>query len=197
MLTEKQFRERAKTELRQIGDQLLGMATDRDIYRKLEQEIIQNNPQLHGARSPLLDMLRGCYADAMAARALRLLDADVAPSLPQVLTALAQHAQIMHDRVTEREFADDRAALQLAVINLQRLMAPHIAHHERTLPALASLQRELDNTLDRMIETVKTYYWIVCDCYLELDVKHAGDPLAVFQFAWAMPALATQHHGNH
>ena len=40
-------------------------------------------------------------------------------------------------------------------------MVPHVAHHERTLPALASLHRELDAALDRMIETVKTYYWIV------------------------------------
>ena len=190
MLTEKQFRERAKTELRQIGDQLIGMTADRDVYWKLERDIIQNNPQLHGGRSAFLDMLRGCYADAMAARALRLLDADVAPSLPRVLTALAQHEQIMHDKVTEREFAEDRAALQQAVVNLQRVMVPHLAHHERTLPALASLQRELDIALDRMIDTVKTYYWIVSDSYLEMEVKHCGDPLAVFHFAWAMPVLA-------
>jgi len=191
MLTEKQVRERAKTELRQIGTQLLGMATDRDIYWKLEREIILNNPQLHGGRSAFLDMLRGCYADAMTARALRLLDADVAPSIPRVLTALAQHAQIMHDKITEREFADDRAALQQAVINLQRVMVPHVGHHERTLPALASLQREFDAALDRMIETVKTYYWVVSDSYLEMDVKHCGNPLSVFESAWAMPVLAT------
>ena len=191
MLTEKQFRERAKTELRQIGDQLVGMATDRDIYWKLERNIVVNNPQLNDERSAFLDMLRGCYADAMAARALRLLDSDVTPSLPGVLTALAQHAQIMHDKVTDREFAEDRAALQQAVISLQRVMVPHVAHHERTLPALASLQRVLDSTLDRMIETVKTYYWVVSDSCLEMDVKHCGDPLSVFQRAWAMPVLAT------
>ena len=95
------------------------------------------------------------------------------PSLPQVLTALAQHEQIMHDKITEREFADDRAALQQAFVNLQRVMVPHIAHHERTLSALASLHRELDAALDLMIETVKTYYWIVSDGYLQLDVKYS------------------------
>jgi hypothetical protein len=191
MLSEKQFRERAKTELRQIGEQLLGLATDRDIYSKFEREIVQNNPQLQDGRSEFIDMLRGCYADAMAARVLCLLDGDSGPSLPQVLTALAQHEQIMHDKITERELADDRAALQQAVVNLQRVMVPHVAHHERTLPALASLQRELDAALDRMIETVKTYYWIVSDSYLEMDVQHSGEPLSVFQFAWAMPVLTT------
>lgn len=190
MLSEKQFRERAKAELRQIGDQVLGLATDRDIYWKFEREIVQNNPQLQAARSPFVDMVRAAYADAMAARILRLLDGDGGPSLPQILTALAQHEQIMRDKVTEREFNNDRAALQQVFLRLQRVMVPHTAHHERTLPALASLQKELDAALDLMMDTAKTYYWIIADSYMQLDVKYAEDPLTVFQFAWAMPALA-------
>jgi hypothetical protein len=191
MLSEKQFRERAKTELRQIGDQLLGLVADRDIYAKFEREIVQNNSHLQDGRSEFVDMLRGCYADAMAARVLRLLDSDAGPSLPGVLTALAQHEQIMHHKVTEREFTGDRAALQQAFVNLQRAMVPRSAHHERTLPALASLHRELDAALNLMIETAKTYYWVVADSYMQLDVKYCGDPLSVFQFAWAAPALTS------
>ncbi len=191
MLSEKQFRERAKTELRQIGEQLLGLAVDQDIYAKFEREIVQNNRQLQGTRSEFIDMLRGCYADAMAARVLRLLNGDGGLSLPGVLTALAQHEQIMHDKITEREFTRDRAALQQAFVNIQRAMVPHTAHHERTLPALASLHRELDAALDLLFETAKTYYWIVADSYMQLDVKYVGDPLAVFQFAWAVPVLTT------
>jgi hypothetical protein len=190
MLSEKQFRERARTELRQIGDQLLGLVADRDIYTKFEREIVLNNPQLQGGRSDFIDMLRGCYADAMAARVLRLLNGDGGPSLPGVLTALAQHEQIMQDKISEREFADDRAALQQAFVDLQRAMVPHTAHHERTLPALASLHHELDRALDLVIEIAKTYYWIVADNYLQLHVKYGGDPLSVFQFPWAMPVLA-------
>ena len=189
MLSEKQFRERARTELRQIGEQLLGLAVDRDIYAKFERDIVQNNPQLQAGRSEFIDMLRSCYADAMTARVLRLLDGGGGPSLPGVLSALAQHEQIMRDKITEREFTDDRAALQQASVNLQRAMVPHTAHHERTLPALASLHRELDAALDLMTETAKTYYWIVADSYMQLDVKYCGDPLSVFQFAWAMPLL--------
>jgi|HubBroStandDraft_2_1064218.scaffolds.fasta_scaffold205175_2 hypothetical protein len=189
MLSEKQFRERAKTELRQIGEQLLGLSIDRDIYAKFERDIVQNNRELQSARSEFIDMLRGCYADAMAARVLRLLDGDGGPSLPGVLTGLAQHEQIMDDKITEREFTQDRTALQQAFVNLQRAMVPHTAHHERTLPALASLHRELDAALDLMIESAKTYYWIVSDSYMQLDVKYSGDPLSVFQFAWAMPVL--------
>ena len=189
MLTEKQFRERARTELRQIGDQLRSLAADRDIYWKMEREIIGRNPQLEGARSAFLDMLRGCYADAMAARILRLLDGN-GLSLPSVLNTLAQQQQILSDKITEREFTEDRNALQQAAINLQRTLVPRTAHHERTLSALASLHRELNAALDLMMEAVKTYYWIIADSYIEVDVQYSGDPLAIFQFAWAMPVLA-------
>ena len=189
MLSEKQFRERAKTELRQIADQLLGLATDRDVYWKFEREIVDNNPQLKETRSAFLDMVRAAYADAMAARVLRLLDGDGGLSLPQILSALAQHEHIMRDKLSEREFSDDRAALQQSFAKLQRAMVPHTAHHERTPSALASLHKEVNNALDLMIETVKTYYWIVADGHLQLDVRYAEYPLSIFEFAWAKPVL--------
>ena len=191
MLSEKQFRERAKTELRQIANQVLSVATDRDVYWRLEREIIQPNPQLRNARSALLDMLRGAYADAAAARVLRLLDGqDSAISLPRVLAQLASYPQLLHDRITERECAADQAALQQAAENLKQVSEPHFAHHERTLSALAATHRALDAAIDLTVSTVKTYYWIVADSYLDLDVKHAEDPMAIFSSAWAVAALA-------
>ncbi len=191
MLSEKQFRERARIELRQIGDQVLGLAIDRDIYWKREREIVQPNPQLCEARSPFLDLLRGCYADAMAARVLRLLQGeDGGVSLPRVLAQLAEYPQLLHDQITERELAVDRTALLRAAADLQHAVAPRVGHHERTLSALAPTHRELDAAVDRMIATVKTYYWIVTESHLDLDVKHAENPLSIFQFAWTTPVLA-------
>lgn len=190
MLSEKQFRERAKTELRQIGDQLLGLATDRDVYWRFEREIVQNNPQLQCARNAFLDMVRASYAEATATRVLRLLDASNPTSLPALLGTLAQHEQIMHDKVSEREFGDDREALQQAFVRMQRVLVPHTEHHERTPSALAAVHKELDAAIDLMLETAKTYYWIVTDSYLQLDVKYPDYPLAIFEFAWAKPVLA-------
>jgi len=190
MLNEKQFRERAKSELREIGDQVLALATDRDIYWKLERDVIQQNPQLSEARSELLDMLRGCYVDAMVARLLRLLDGDDGGiSLPRVLAQLAEYPELLHDRITESEFADDRGALERTAARLRRFGGSHVGRHERTLSALASAHRELDATFTIIIATVETYYWIVSDGYIDLDVEYAEDPLAVFQFAWAVPVL--------
>ncbi len=191
MLSEKQFRERAKSELRQIGNQVLSLATDRDLYWRLEHEIIQPNPQLRDARSAFLDLLRGTYADATAARVLRLLDGqDSVISLPRVLAQLANYPQLLHDRITEQECAVDQAALERAAASLKQVIEPHFAHHERTLPALAATHRATDAAIDLMTATVKTYYWIVADSYIDLDVHHAEDVLAIFASAWAVPALA-------
>jgi hypothetical protein len=193
MLSEKQFRERARSELRSLGDQLKAAASDRDIYWKLEREIVAHNPQLKNGRSAFLDMLRGCYVDATTARVLRLLEpGETEVSLPGILEQLAIYPELLHGKLTQAEFADDRRARQRAVVNIRRAIVPHAAHHERTLPALASAHRELDAAIDLMISQIKTYYWIITDGYLDLDITHVEDPNAVFRSAWAVPALAAE-----
>jgi multidrug resistance efflux pump len=192
MLSEKQFRERARSELREIRNQVLSLARDRDVYWKVEREIIAPNPQLHGVRNGFLDMVRAAYADAMAARVLRLLDAeDVDLSLQRILTQLEDYPHLLHDKVSEREFADDRAELDRAAANLKRVLNPHFAHHERTLSALASTHRELDEAIDMIISTLKTYYWIIAEAHLDFEVSYPEDPLAIFQFAWIKPDLVS------
>lgn len=185
MLSEKQFRERAKVELREIGKQVASLASDRDIYRKLERDVIAKNPRLEGSRSAFIVMVRGAYADAMAVRVFRLLDADSAGlSLRRVLAKIADYPQLRHDKVGDREFANDSAALDRAAANLKAVVDPHFSHHERTPSALASTHRALDEAIDAMIATLKTYYWVVAEGHLDLEVRYAEDPLAIFRFAW-------------
>jgi hypothetical protein len=187
MLSEKQFRERAKVELRQIGDQVTSLATDRDIYWKLEREVIARNPELQNPNA-FIDMVRGAYADAMAARAVRLLDKEISgPSLPRILAQVVDYPQLLHDKVSEREFADDRATLQHAADQLKGLQDPHFAHHERTPSALASTHRAIDEAIDAMIATLKTYYWVVAEGHLDLGVKCPDDPLEIFRQPWLGP----------
>jgi len=185
MLSEKKFQERTKVELREIGKQVASLAADRDIYRKLETEVIKKNSRLQHSRSAFLDMVRGAYTDAMAVRVLRLLEADGSGlSLRRALTQIGKYPQLLHDKVGEREFANDCAALDRAAANLKAAMAPHFSHHERRPAALASMHRALDEALDTMISTLKTYYWVVADGHLALEPKYAEDPLAIFRFAW-------------
>lgn len=185
MLSEKQFRERTKVELREIGKQVASMATDRDIYRKLEAEVIQRNSRLQHSRSAFLDMVRGAYTDAMATRVLRLLDGDsIGLSLRRALAQIGEYPQLLHDKVGDREFANDCVALQRAGENLREVWAPHFSHHERRPAALASMHRALDEAIDTMISTLKTYYWVVADGHLALEPKYAEDPLAILRFTW-------------
>jgi hypothetical protein len=74
---------------------------------------------------------------------------------------------------------------------LKQVLNPHFAHHERTLSALASTHRELDQAIDAIISTLKTYYWIVADAYLDFEVTYPEDPLAIFQFPWIKPELVS------
>lgn len=190
MLSEKQFRERAKSELREIGNQVLALTSDRDIYWKFEIEIVQANPQLAEARSEFLDMLRACYVDALTVRVLRVLDGEEGGvSLPRVLAQLAEYPELLQDKITETEFAEDRGALERSAANLRKLAAPHVGHHERTLSALAAVNRELDTAIAGMIEAVETYYWIVTESYIDLEVKYSHNPLAIFEFPWCSPVL--------
>jgi hypothetical protein len=180
MLSEKRFRERAKSELRQIGDQVSGLVADHHTYWQAEREIIQPFPKFRADHQAFLDLLRGNYCDAMTARALRLLESDDSDSsLPRVLARIADYPQLLQDKVTERELTDDRAALERAAVNLKRVIGPRVAHHERTLSALAATHRELDAAIDLLIATVKTYYWIATDSYLQLAVKPPGETVLV------------------
>jgi hypothetical protein len=185
MLSEKKFRERTKVELREIGKQVASLVADRDIYRKLETEVIKKNDRLQHSRSPFLDMVRGAYTDAMAVRVLRLLDADNGRlSLRRVLTQIGEYPQLLHDKVGEREFANECAALDRAAANLKAVVVPHFSSHERRPAVLASMHRALDEAIDTMIATLKTYYWVVAEGHLALEPKYAEDRLAIFRFAW-------------
>ncbi len=164
------------------------LARDRDLYWKLEREIIARNPHLQKARSPFIDMVRGAYADGMAVRVLRLLDSGTSGlSLTRALAQMADYPQVRHDKVSDREFAHDCATLEKAAAKLKAVMDPHFKHHERTPSALASTHRHLDQAIDLMISTLKTYYWVIAEGHLDLAVKYPEDPLAIFRFAWIEP----------
>jgi hypothetical protein len=184
MVSEKQFRERTKVELREIGKQVAGLAADRDIYRKMEAEVIAKNPRLQNSRSAFLDTVRAAYTDAMAIRVLRLTDDDHRRglSLPRVLAHIGEHPQLLHDKVGDRQFADDCAELQRSGERVNEVWDPHCSHP--TPSALAATHRALDEALDLMISTVKNYYWVVAEGHLDLEPNYEEDPLEIFRFAW-------------
>jgi hypothetical protein len=181
MLNEQQFRERAARELREIGNQVAGLSTDREIYRRTESEILQANPELAGNGNAFADMFRGAYADATTMRLRRLLAPEASLSLRRVIDQLVDYPDLLHQKVNIRELADDSGELDKMATYLKEQVEPHFLPRERTPGALAPTLRDLDRALDQISGLLKKYYWVVCEGYLDLEVKLSGDPLALFR----------------
>jgi len=184
MLNEKQFRDRAVRELREIGKQVQSLATDRDLYRRLESEVISSNPRLSASGAAYLSMVRGAYTDATTMRLRRLFAPDAALSLRRLLTQISEYPALLHDKLTDSELSGDLAGLDRLGVYLKEHVDPHFSNHERSLAALATTNRELDKAIDLLIDCMKRYYWIVSDAYLDLDVGYSEDPMTVFRFPW-------------
>jgi hypothetical protein len=184
MLNEKQFRDRLLRELREIGKQVQSLATDRDLYRKLELEVVPSNPHLSTNSAAFLSMFRGAYTDATTMRLRRLFAPDANLSVRRVLTQISEYPDLLHDKLTAKELSFDIAEFDRIGTYLKERVDPHFATHERTPGAVAITIRELDRATDFLIDCVKRYYWIVSESYVDVDVAYSEDPLAVFRFAW-------------
>jgi hypothetical protein len=184
MLNQKQFCDRAARELREIGKQVLSLATDRDLYRKLESEVIPSNPRLSSSGGAYLSLIRGAYTDATTMRLRRLFAPDATLSLRRLVSQISEYPAMMHDKLTNKELAADLSELERTGAYLKEHVDPHFSNHERTLAALSTTNRELDRAIDLLIDCIKRYYWIAADSYLELDVTYSKDPMAVFRIAW-------------
>jgi hypothetical protein len=57
MSSSSHFRVRAEEEMKEIQNEILDLATDRDIYWKVQREVIQRNHRLLRIRSPFFDMI--------------------------------------------------------------------------------------------------------------------------------------------
>ncbi len=184
MLNEKQFRDRAIREFREIGKQVQSLTTDRDLYRKLESEVIDANPQLSGSSHPYLLMIRGAYTDAATMRLRRLFAPEANISLRRLVGQIAEYPDMLHDKVTNKELSADIAELDRLAVVLKEKVDPHFSAHERTPASLTTANRELDRAIDLLADCVKRYYWIVADAYIEVGPVYEDDPLAIFRSAW-------------
>ena len=179
MLNEKQFRERAPREMREIGNQVLGLATDRELYRGFEAELANSSREPAG-NDGFIDLIRGSYTDALTMRLRRLLAPEANLSVRRTIVQLSEYPDLLHEKVNARELAQDVAALDKMAADLKVMIEPHFLPRERTPGALAPAQRELDRALDLLIELLQKYYWVVCGGHLSFEVKVEGEPLAAF-----------------
>ena len=171
-------------ELREIGKQVLSLATDRDLYRKLEADVIQRNSRLSASANPYLSMMRGAYTDATTMRLRRLFAPDANLSLRRLVTQISDYPEMLHDKLTSKELSGDLAELDRTERSISRNIWIRTSQttsglRRRWRPQTASLT----GRIDLLIDCIKRYYWIVSDSYIDLDVSYSEDPLAVFRFA--------------
>jgi len=184
MLSEKQFRERATRELRAIGSQVQGLISDRELYRRLEREVVEANSDLAGNSNAFLEFVRGAYADATIMRLRRLLAHEASLSLRRTIVQISDYPDLLQEKVNTREIAEDATALDKMGAHLKEQVEPHFVSRERTTGALAPTLREVDRALDLVAAMLKKYYWILSEGYVDLEPKFSGDPLDVFRKAW-------------
>ena len=184
MLTEKQFRDRAIRELREIGKQLQSLTTDRALFLALESEVIAANAQLADSSNPYLLMIRSAYTDATTMRLRRLYAPDANLSLRRLVSQVAEYPDMLHLKLTGKELVDDLAELDSLATQLKEKVDPHFSAHERTPAALATANRELDRAIDLLAECVTRYYWIVADAYIDIEPAGIDQSLAIFRSAW-------------
>jgi hypothetical protein len=184
MLTEKQFSDRAMRELREIGMQVQGLCSDRDLFRRFESQVVASNPRLSENGDRFLATIRAAYTDATTMRLRRLYAPDANLSLRRVVAQFSEYPGLLHNKLTGKELTSDLAELDRTAAYLKEHIDPHFTSRERTPAALTSPNRELDRALDLLIDCIKRYYWIVADAHIDLDPSSETDPLAVFRFPW-------------
>ena len=193
MLSITDFKESALEQLLEIRAEIIELATDRDIYWKVQREVIQRNARLLTIRSAFFHMLNDSYAHATAARVRRLVDRDTRTiSLRRLLHQLAGYPELFAHKVTPDELARDIDKLDQACVRVKDYVDQFVAHHDRSRSASAPTHRELNEAIDVLIGTFRKYYGVLAETDIDAVVSYLEQPFAIFRFPWLDPGQATQ-----
>lgn len=185
MLSSSNFRIRASAELAEIRDEILDLATDRDVYWKVQREVIQQNPRLLNARNAFFDMMNDSYAHATASRIRRLIDRDYRViSLRRLIEALGDYPDLLSGKMSTENRKDDLATLDRTCEKVKGYVDQFVAHHERNSSATVPTYRQLNEAIDVLIETFRKYYAVINGADIDVVVSYLEEPLSIFRFPW-------------
>ncbi len=179
------FRIQASQELIEIRNEILDLATDRDVYWKVQRDVIQRNTRLLTMRSPFFDMLNDAYAHATASRVRRLVDRDYRTiSLRRLIEALRDYPDLLAGRMSLADLEEDLAQLDRTCENVKGYVDQFVAHHDRNSSANVPTHRELNEAVDALIKTFRKYYTVINDSDVDVVVSYLEEPLSIFRFPW-------------
>jgi DNA mismatch repair ATPase MutS len=179
------FRASAAQELVEIRNEVLSLATDRDVYWRVQREVIQKNARLLTTSSPFFDMLNDAYAHATASRVRRLVDHDSRTvSLRRLLEQLADYPELLAGKMSADDLKRDLAELETTCKKVKDYVDQFVAHHDRNSCAPAPTHRELNQAVYTVIAKFRTYYALINNADVDPVVGYLEDPLSIFRFPW-------------
>jgi hypothetical protein len=187
-LSTKSFLERALHELREIRKEVIDLATDHDIYWKVQHEVIQRNRRLLTIRSAFFDMLNDSYSHSAAMRVRRLVDKNSRTiSLRKLLEELKKYPELLDSHVTDAELVADCVELDRVTSKVKDYVDQFIAHHDREPIAEVPFHRELNAAIELLILLLRKYYSVLAGSDIDVVVHYLEDPLTIFRFSWVEP----------
>jgi len=179
------FQKQAAQELLEIRNEILDLATDRDIYWMFQREIIQRNPRLLTTRSPFFEMINNAYAHATASRVRRLVDRDYRTiSLRRLIECLGEQPDLWAGKIVPAEMKEDLAQLDKTCEKVKAYVDQFVAHHDRKSSVSVPTHRQLNEAVDVLIQLFRKYYAIINEADIDVVVRYLEEPLSIFQFAW-------------
>lgn len=185
MLSSSNFQIRASQELAEIRNEVLDLATDRDVYWKVQREVVQRNARLLGTRNPFLDMVNDAYAHATASRVRRLVDRDYRViSLRRLIEALGDYPDLLTGKMPVGDLKKDLAQMDRTCEKVKDYVDQFVAHHDRSSSAAVPTHRELNEAVDALIATFRKYYAVINGADIDVVVSYLEEPLSIFRFPW-------------
>jgi hypothetical protein len=189
MLSIASFKLRATDELVELRGEVLALATDQDIYWKIQREVIQKNSRLLTMRSAFFDMMNDAYAHSTASRIRRLVDRDSRTiSLRRLIEELASYPDLFRGKLTLQDVRDDLMTLDQTCGKVKDYVDQFVAHHDRKSTATIPSHHELNEAIDTIVATFKRYYAVFTGADIDVVVSYLVDPLTIFSFPWVVSA---------
>jgi hypothetical protein len=183
MLSVDGFKLRAAYELIELRDEVISLATDRNIYWKVQREVIQKNARLLTMGRAFFDMLNDSYAYATASRVRRLVDRDHRTiSLRKIVDEIGSYPELLAEKLTLEDWKCDLARLDTTCDGVKDYVDQFVAHHDRSPTATVPTYRQLNEAIDTVIALFTRYYDILMGTNIDVVTGYLEDPLAIFAF---------------
>jgi hypothetical protein len=184
-VTVENHRRQVIRDLNELWSEIMELATDRDIYWKVQHEVIQKNARLLSMRSAFFDIMNNAYAHSMASRVRRLVDRRQRTlSLRTLIEWVMKKPDLWHGKFTLQDLKTDLVVLDKTCTKVKRYVDQFIAHHDRSSSAAVPTHKDLNNAVDKIVDVFRRYHVLLTGSDIEPVLQYLEHPLAIFTFPW-------------